>query len=56
LAKKQENEAVRDFQVSIPPGLVERLGLSPDEEYVVEWLLLRNQTLNLRFLKKDKQQ
>ena len=52
---KQENKANRDFPISIPPGLVERLGLDPEEEYQVECLLLSNKTLNLRFLKKAKQ-
>jgi len=52
---KQENKAARDFPISIPPGLVEKLGLDPEEEYQVECLLLSNKTLNLRFLKKEEQ-
>jgi len=55
MVEKQEEKATRDFSISIPPGLVEKLGLNPDEEYQVECLLLSNKTLNLRFLRKGKQ-
>ena len=56
MAKKQENEAARDFPISIPSTLAKKLGLNPDEEYQVECLLPSNRTLNLRFLKKEKQE
>jgi len=47
--KQQEND---DFSILIPRSLMERLGLDSEQEYEIELLLLRNKTVNLRFLKK----
>ena len=55
MAKKQENEAARDFPISIPSTLAKKLGLDSEQEYEIELLLLRNKTVNLRFLRKGKQ-
>ena len=51
--KQQEND--KDFPISIPRSLMERLGLDSEQEYEIELLLLRNKTVNLRFLRKRKQ-
>jgi len=48
--KQQEND--KDFPISIPSTLAKKLGLDSEQEYEIELLLLRNKTVNLRFLRK----
>ncbi len=48
----QEFEKVDEFRISVPSPIVEKIGLKPRKKYRLEWGVLVNKTLTLKFIEK----
>ncbi len=48
----QEFEKVDEFRISVPQHIVKKIGLKPGKKYSLEWRVLVNKTLTLKFIEK----